>query len=68
VTTNPKALTIRLDPDLAERLQTVASVDDRPVSEVIRAAITEHIQGRQADDTFRDGLQARIERDQALLG
>lgn len=60
-------MTIRLDPMLAESLETVASVDDQPVSEVIRAAISEHIANRQADAQFREGLQARIERAQQLL-
>lgn len=60
-------MTIRLDPTLAESLETVASVDEQPVSEVIRAAIAEHIARRQSDAEFREGLQARIERAQQLL-
>ena len=66
--TTQKAMTIRLDATLAESLETVASVDEQPVSEVIRAAISEHIAKRQSDADFRDGLQARIERAQKLLG
>lgn len=65
--TTHKAMTIRLDPTLAESLETVASVDEQPVSDVIRAAITEHIAKRQNDAEFREGLQARIERAQKLL-
>ena len=60
-------MTIRLDSTLAESLETVANVDEQPVSEVIRAAITEHIARRQSDAQFREGLQARIERAQQLL-
>lgn len=62
-----KAMTIRLSADQAEALETVASVDNQPVSEVIRAAISEHIETRRRDDDFRDGLRQRIERVQRLL-
>ena len=36
-------MTIRLSAEQAEALETVASIEDRPVSEVIRAAIAEPI-------------------------
>jgi predicted transcriptional regulator len=62
-----KAMTIRLSPEQAEQLEMVASVDDRPVSEVIRAAIGEHIATRQQAPEFQDGLRGRIERAQRLL-
>ena len=62
-----KAMTIRLDPELAESLETVASVDEQPVSEVIRAAISQHIANRQNDTEFRQGLEERIKRQQRLL-
>jgi len=62
-----KAMTIRLSAEQAEQLETVANVDDQPVSEVIRAAIAEHIQRRKVDDKFQDGLKNRIERAQKLL-
>lgn len=62
-----KAMTIRLSADQAELLETVASVDNQPVSEVIRAAINEHISQRKKDSTFQDGLRERIERAQQIL-
>jgi len=58
----PKAMTIRLSQEQAEELETVASVEDRPVAEVIRAAIAEHIDARKQDDNFRKSLRERIER------
>ncbi len=61
-------MTIRLDQDQADLLETVALVDDKPVSDVIRAAITAHIQHRQQDQGFRDGLRQRIQRAERLLG
>jgi predicted transcriptional regulator len=63
-----KAMTIRLSPEQAEQLETVAAVDNQPVSEVIRAAIAEHIDARRKDSDFQDGLQARIVRAQRLIG
>jgi predicted transcriptional regulator len=63
----PKAMTIRLSADQAEALETVASVDDMAVVEVIRAAITEHVQARTRDEGFQRSLRERIERAQAML-
>jgi predicted transcriptional regulator len=62
-----KAMTIRLSADQAQDLETVSLVDDQPVSEVIRAAIAEHIATRRRDPQFRDGLKERIEQARNLL-
>lgn len=63
-----KAMTIRLSADQAELLETVALVDNQPISEVIRAAISEHIESRKQDSSFQDGLKDRIDRAQRMLG
>lgn len=60
-------MTIRLTAEQAEALETVATVDNQPVSEVIRAAIAEHIAGRRRDAEFQEGLRQRINRAQELL-
>jgi len=62
-----KAMTIRLSAEQAEALETVATVEDRPVTEVIRAAISAHIENRRKDPDFRDSLKNRIQRAQRLL-
>lgn len=62
-----KALTIRLSADQADALDTVANVENRPVSEIIRAAIDQHIEGRRRDPSFQRGLQERITRARKLL-
>jgi predicted transcriptional regulator len=62
-----KAMTIRLTSDQAEELETVAAVDQQPISEVIRAAIAEHIAARKQDVEFQDSLRDRIERAQRML-
>ena len=61
-------MTIRLSAEQAEALETVATVEERPVSEVIRAAIAEHIENRKKDPVFQDGLRDRIDRAQRWLG
>ena len=63
----PKAMTIRLAPEQAEQLETVAAVEGRPVSEVIRCAIAGHIDQRREDSDFQEGLRARIERAQRMM-
>jgi predicted transcriptional regulator len=60
-------MTIRLSAEQADALETVASVAQLAVSDVIRAAIAEHIEGRRRDPDFQRGLQARIDRASKLL-
>lgn len=60
-------MTIRLLTEQAEDLETVANVEQRPVSDVIRAAITEHIESRKSDPNFQKGLKARLQRAQKML-
>jgi predicted transcriptional regulator len=60
-------MTIRLTADQAEALETVASIEDLPVSEVIRTAITQHIDTRKSDPAFQDSLRERLERARRLL-
>jgi len=62
-----KAMTIRLSADQAEALETVATVEALPVSEVIRAAITQHIDSRKNDPAFQDSLKERLARARKLL-
>ena len=63
----PKAMTIRLSAEQADALDTVANVEQRAVADVIRAAISEHIELRRRDPHFQAGLEARIARARALL-
>jgi predicted transcriptional regulator len=47
-----KNLLLRLDPGLAERLQTVADVEGRSVSDVVREAIAALVEQRRTDEDF----------------
>ncbi len=60
-------MTIRLSAEQAEALETVADVEALPVSEVIRAAISRHIDSRRQDPAFQDSLRDRLERVKRLL-
>ena len=52
-----KAMTIRLAAEQAEALETVASVDEMPVVEVIRTAVAEYIRSRTQDAAFQRKLR-----------
>jgi predicted transcriptional regulator len=55
-------LLLRLDPDLAERLQTVAEVEGRSVSDVIREAIARLVEQRRSDKRFQRLLDDNLAR------
>lgn len=54
-----KNLLVRLDPGLAEQLQAVAEVEERPMAEVVREAIGALIEARRRDDGFQRRLRDR---------
>ena len=62
-----KAMTIRLSEDQAEALETVANVENLPISEVIRAAISQHVENRAKDPSFQLSLRERIKKAERLL-
>ena len=51
-----KAMTLRLDKTEYERLRTLAYVEDRAVSDVVREAISEYIQRKASQEEFRASL------------
>jgi predicted transcriptional regulator len=65
---NPtKNMMLRLDPQLAERLQTVAEVEDRSVADVVREAISALVEQRRADAGFRQLLEDNLARHERAL-
>ncbi|TCC25460.1 MULTISPECIES: ribbon-helix-helix protein, CopG family [Kribbella] len=62
-----KNILLRLDPDLAERLQTVASVEGRSVSDVAREAIAALVDQRRQDAQFSDLLEQNLVRHEESL-
>jgi predicted transcriptional regulator len=55
-----KNLLLRLDPELAGRLQTVADVEGRPVSDVVREAIATLVEQRRSDERFLGLLEDNL--------
>jgi len=62
-----KNLLLRLDPELAGRLQTVADVEGRPVSDVVREAIAALVEQRRSDERFRRLLEENLARHRQAL-
>jgi predicted DNA-binding protein len=64
---NPKAMTLRLQPDQARALEAVAQVNGVTVAEEVRAAIQERIDALRADPDFQARLREHLERNQEIL-
>jgi hypothetical protein len=62
-----KNLLLRLDPHLAERLQVVADVEGRSVSDVVREAIANLVAQRRRDKRFLRLLDDNLARHQRVL-
>jgi predicted transcriptional regulator len=62
-----KNMVLRLDPDLADLLATVAEVEGRSVSDVAREAIAALVEARRGDKRFRRKLEENLARQQRLL-
>jgi len=62
-----KNILLRLDPELAERLQTVASVEGRSVSDVAREAIAALVDRRRQDSRFSRLLEENLARHEESL-
>jgi predicted transcriptional regulator len=62
-----KNMVLRLDPDLAELLATIAEVEGRSVSDVAREAIADLVEARRQDQRFRRLLEENLARHQRLL-
>ncbi|MFI6826360.1 ribbon-helix-helix protein, CopG family [Kribbella sp. NPDC050241] len=62
-----KNILLRLDPELAEQLQTVASVEGRSVSDVAREAIAALVDRRREDSRFSQLLEENLARHEQSL-
>lgn len=62
-----KNLLLRLDPELAGQLQTVADVEGRPVSDVVREAIAALVAQRRNDERFLRLLEENLARHRQAL-
>jgi predicted DNA-binding protein len=62
-----KNMVLRLEPGLAERLEAVAEVEGRSVSDVVREAIPSLVDERQRDERFIRLLEDNVARHQRIL-
>ena len=62
-----KNMVLLLEPGLAERLEAVAEVEGRSVSDVVREAITSLVEERQRDERFIQLLEDNVVRHQRIL-
>lgn len=64
---NSKAMTLRLAIEQAEDLEKVAEIDELPVSEAVRTAISAYIDSRRSDPAFQSRLKRVLEQDREIL-
>ena len=62
-----KNMTLRMDEGLAENVQAIAEVEGTTATDVIRTAISDHVDRRKADPEFQKLLKRNIERHAQLL-
>lgn len=62
-----KVTTVRLPAGQAAELEAIARVENVPISEAIRAAVSELIDRRRNDTEFMARLRRRIEEDREIL-
>jgi predicted transcriptional regulator len=62
-----KNMTLRMDESLADSVQAIAEVEGTTVTDVIRTAISEHVDRRKADPDFQKLLKRNMERHAQLL-
>ena len=62
-----KSMTLRIDEALAERVRTIAEVEDTTMSDVIRDALEEHVERRRRDPEFQTMLKRNLRRHEELL-
>ena len=62
-----KTMSLRMPMDTAKELEAVAAVDDIPVAEVVRDAITAHIEARRKDQDFKARLKRSVQENNDIL-
>ncbi len=67
VSSDTKAMTLRLATDLHERLAAVAEVEGEPIAEVVRRAVSDHVERRRRDPDFQAKLEATVRQHRRLL-
>ena len=61
-----KNMTLRLDQELAARVEAIAEIEELPIAEVIRSALKEHIEIRKRDSEFQLKLRKKVAQQQQV--
>jgi predicted transcriptional regulator len=62
-----KNMTLRLDRELADRIQAIAEVEGQSVTTVVRTAIADHVEQRRRDPQFQRLLAESMQKHSKLL-
>ena len=62
-----KAMTLRLNETEYERLRTLAFIEDRAMTDVIREALHDYIQRKASHDKFRASLEQAMRENAQLI-
>ena len=57
-----KNMTLRLEPELAARVEALAEIESLPVAQVIRSALSSHIERRKLEPDFQEKLSRKLAR------
>ena len=49
----PKAMTLRLDDDLAAELEAIARIENVPIAEEVRLALASHVAARRREESLK---------------
>ena len=62
-----KAMTLRLNETEYERLRTMAFVEDRAITDLIREAVHDYIRRKASHDEFRTSLERAMQENAQLI-
>jgi predicted transcriptional regulator len=62
-----KNMTLRLSDEQAAELDAIARVENVPIAEEVRQALTDYIAAKRQDQQFQARLRASLERNQEIL-
>lgn len=62
-----KAMTLRLVREQAEELEALAQIEEKPIADIVREAIANHVERRKRDPRFQKKLQESLDRNRAIL-
>jgi predicted transcriptional regulator len=57
-----KNMTLRLDPELAARVEALAEIESIPMAQVVRDALSSHVERRKREPEFQNKLKIQLAR------